>query len=205
MGCGKTILSSTIIEHLESLPNKTLLYFYFDFTDAKKQTLRGVVCSLISQLYHTCKNAQESLDTLLLSFKDGNTKPSCESLCKVLSQMLERTEEVWIVLDALDECYERKGHRTKGLLSWIQDLANSEQLDVHILVTSRPEQDIQLGLSSLVTEKDRIHIQNDLVSEDILAYIRVKVREGEGLERWQGYPEVQDEIEEGLAQKAKGM
>ena len=98
-GCGKTILSSTIIEHLKSRSTQPLLYFYFDFTDSEKQTLRGVVCSLISQLYHTCKSAQEPLDALFSSFKDKNTQPSCESLCKVLREMIRRTREVWIVLD----------------------------------------------------------------------------------------------------------
>src|SRR5437763_5090980 len=33
-GCGKTILSSTIIENLKrTIPHQSLLYFYFDFKD----------------------------------------------------------------------------------------------------------------------------------------------------------------------------
>jgi hypothetical protein len=43
-GCGKTILSSTIVEDLEkTLPLPTLLYFYFDFSDVYKQTLDNMV------------------------------------------------------------------------------------------------------------------------------------------------------------------
>ncbi|KAF2678771.1 hypothetical protein K458DRAFT_435608 [Lentithecium fluviatile CBS 122367] len=204
-GCGKTILSSTIIENLRSLSIQPLLYFYFDFNHTKKQTLRGVVCSLISQLYYTCNSAQEPLNALFSSYKDKNTQPSCESLCKVLREMIEKTEEIWIVLDAIDECVERKGSPTEGLLLWIRDLVKLEQKNVHCLVTSRPEQDIQSEMSNLVSEKNRISIQSDLVNDDILAYICARVREGEGLKRWRDREDVQKEIEEELAHKANGM
>jgi hypothetical protein len=204
-GCGKTILSSTIIEHLKSLCIQPLLYFYFDFTDTKKQTLEGVVRSLISQLYHTCKSAQEPLDALFSSFKDKNTQPSCESFCKVLKKMIERAEEVWIVLDAIDECVERKGGPTEGLLLWIRDLVKCERRNIRCLVTSRPEQDIRAELNGLVSEENRISMQSNLVSDDILEYIYAKVREGEGMKRWRGHQDVQQEIEEGLAKKADGM
>jgi Cdc6-like AAA superfamily ATPase len=202
-GCGKTILSSTIVEHLQSLSVQNLLYFYFDFTDVGKQTLRGVVCSLIIQLYHTCKSAQEPLDALFAS--DKNMQPSCESLSRILHIMFERAGEVWIVLDAIDECAERKGGPTEGLLSWMRNLVKRENSNVHCLVTSRPEQDIQAEMSRLTSEKDRISIQSNLVNEDISAYIYAKVREGEGLRRWRGYPDIQKEIEETLAQRAEGM
>lgn len=199
-GCGKTILSSTIVEHLKNLPNRPLLFFYFDFNDTEKGSLGGVVRSLIDQLYRMCKNAQEPLDAFLLTCSKENMQPSCESLCKVLLQMIERTKEVWIVLDALDECFERK-----GLLSWIRDLGHSEHPNVHFLLTSRPEQDIQSGLSGLVNEESKISIQSDLIGSDISAYIRAEVREGEGLKRWQSRPDIQEEIEERLIQKANGM
>jgi Cdc6-like AAA superfamily ATPase len=204
-GCGKTILSCTIIKHLSSLSTQPLLYFYFDFTDLKKQTLRGVVCSLISQLYHTCNGAQEPLDALFSMFKNQNTQPSCELLCEVLQEMIELVKEVWIILDAIDECVERKGGPTKGLLLWIRDLVKSEKSNVHCLITSRPEDDIRAELSGLASKKNIISIQSDLVNDDILAYIHVRVREGEGLKRWRNHKDVQNEIEDGLTQKADGM
>jgi hypothetical protein len=204
-GCGKTILSSTVFEHLKDLCIQPLLYFYFDFTDAEKQTLSGVVRSLMSQLYNTCKSAQEPLDALFSSCKRSNMQPSCESLCKTLQQMVEQAKDVWIVLDALDECVERKGGPTEGLFLWIRDLVKSTKCNVHCLVTSRPEHDIRAELSDLAGEEKAIPIQSDLVNNDILAYIHVKVMEGEGLQRWRGHPDVQEEIKEELARKANGM
>jgi DNA replication protein DnaC len=51
-GCGKTILSSAIIENLRaSLGSQFVLYFYFDFNNTAKQSLQNMIRSLISQLY----------------------------------------------------------------------------------------------------------------------------------------------------------
>jgi len=203
--CGKTILSSTIIKDLEkTLPLPTLLYFYFDFSDIHKQTLDSMVRSLISQLCR-CKNTWERLDPLFASCGDGCRQPRRESLCQVLLQMIDHLEDVYIVLDALDECCTRTGSHTKGLLSWIRHLLGSCQKNIHLLVTSRPEHDIQSTLSDLVHKENAIPIQSGLISGDINAYIHTRVREGDGLKRWRGQLEVQDEIEAALVQKANGM
>lgn len=148
-GCGKTILSSSIIEHLKSDCSQPLLYFYFDFSDADKQVLESVVRSLISQLYCERTDAQKHLDLLFASCNEGRSQPKCEFLCYTLSHMIEQVEEVWIVPNALDECNTRKGSATVGLLAWIRDLVSSEQRNIHLLVISRPEQDILSGLEDL--------------------------------------------------------
>lgn len=201
-GCGKTVLSSTIIEHLQSLSIEHLLYFYFDFNDAMKQTLRGLVTSLIMQLYCTCTSARELLDGFFSLHK--HTQPSCESLSKVLHSMIEQAEEIWIVIDALDECTERKGEPTKGLLSWMQNLMKVHD-NVRCLVTSRPEQEIQMKLNRLTSRKHRIPIQSNLVNGDIAKYIRAKVEKGEELRRWRNHPDVQKEIKQKLMKKSQGM
>lgn len=204
-GCGKTILSSSVIEHLLSAGNQPLLYFFFDFNNPDKQSLESVVRSLIIQLYYAQKDTQQPLDSLFASCKEGETQPSCESLCKLLSQMIEKVEQLWIVLDALDECRTRKGSPTEGLLSWIRHLVTCERKSVHLLVTSRPEQDIRSGLSDLIHEENNIVLKSNLVSDDIGAFIHTKVREEDGLKRWQNSPEIQNEIITVLMQKANGM
>jgi Cdc6-like AAA superfamily ATPase len=206
-GCGKTILSSTIIKHLvDTHPDQLLLYFYFDFTDAGKQTLDNAIRSLISQLYHKRKDTQKLLDSLFSSCDNGRSQPTCESLCKVFLQMINQTEEIYIILDALDECRTRKGPLSEGLLAWIQSLSDLKQRNVHLLVTSRPEHDIELVLRKLAEDEERIvPIQSDLIEKDIRRYVCTRVREGKGLERWQSRPDVLNEIEVQLMKKANGM
>ncbi|KAK2834871.1 hypothetical protein FQN49_006833 [Arthroderma sp. PD_2] len=205
-GCGKSILSSSIITNLQqSVPSQSLLYFYFDFRDTRKQTLDNMVRSFISQLYSDNPDTREHLDSLFSSCQHGHLQPSCESLCSVLLKMIERIEEVWVVIDALDECSTREGSPTKGLLSWIKDQLNAEQSNIHFLVTSRPEHDIKIGFNDICRNEDIVEIQSSLITDDILGYIRGRVRDGKRMERWRSHPDIQEEIETRVLQQANGM
>jgi len=186
-------------------PFQPLLYFYFDFSDRGKQTLESMVRSLINQLSYWGEDTSRELNSLFSSCEDGHRQPACESLCKVFLHMIEPAKEVWIVLDALDECRTRGGPPTEGLLSWMRGLLNSEQRNVHLLITSRPEQDIKSGVSKLAHDCDIVPIQSDLIADDIRGYIRKRVTEDEGLERWISQPDVQKEIEITLMERANGM
>ncbi|PON25351.1 hypothetical protein TGAM01_v205645 [Trichoderma gamsii] len=205
-GCGKTILSSTIIEQLGTmLPSQTILYFYFDFNDTAKQTLDKMIRSLIYQFYHNDEKDSQPLYSLFSSCKDRQRQPTTEELCNVFFEMLNRIEEIWIVLDALDECSTRRGPAINGVLSWIREILNTEQRNVHLLVTSRPEQDIESEITQHYQKDDIIAIKSGLISDDIRAYIHARVRENPGLKRWWSHVEVQNEIELRLIEKADGM
>lgn len=205
-GCGKTILSSAIVKNLDSIvPLHPLLYFYFDFSNTHKQTLDSMFRSLISQLYYKYVEASQLLDSLFSSCENGRRQPTSEELCKVLFQMIKQVKEVWIVLDALDECHTRRGPSTEGILSWIREALNSDQRNVHLLVTSRPVQDIKSGIIEFAYNNSIVPIQSSLISDDICSYVRTRVREDNGLKRWRSQPEVQDEIETRLMEKADGM
>jgi Cdc6-like AAA superfamily ATPase len=205
-GCGKTILSSAIIKELSNtLPSEPLLYFYFTFNNTGKQTLENMVRSLISQLYYKRRDTWSELDSLFSSCQDGHRQATCESLNKALLHMIEQVKEVWLVLDALDECSTRRGPSIEGLLSWIREVLNSEQRNVHLLVTSRPEQDIEVGIMEFAHNDDIVPIQSSLITDDISAYVRTRVRDDNGLKRWRSQPEVQNEIETRLMEKVDGM
>jgi ankyrin repeat protein len=205
-GCGKTILSSTVIQHLNSLlSHQPLLYFYFDFTDSMKQTLDSLLRSLIYQLYYKHDSSHALLNSLFSSCEDGRRQPTCESLYNLLSRILEQIREAWIVIDALDECSTRRGSLNDGVLLWIRDLLSLKQTNIHLLVTSRPEQDILSGFSDLAHSNNIIHLQSTLIMDDIHAYIRSRVREDAGLSRWRSHLDIQNKIETTLVKKADGM
>lgn len=205
-GCGKTILSSTIIADLQNTEpfSSNLLYFYFDFSDTKKQSLENAVRSLISQLYDKRVELRQYLDSLYTSCTGGQRQPSNDELQSTLQDMLRDVREVWVVLDALDECQIRKVHPSENLLQWIEGLRDS-QMNIHLLVTSRQEQEIESAIEQWAHKKDIIPIQSDLVADDICAYVRARVREHAGLSRWKSKPNLQTEIEDALLKKANGM
>jgi hypothetical protein len=145
------------------------------------------------------------LDSLFASHNDGGRQPSCESLCKVFSQMVDAAKGVFVVLDALDECHTRKGTPFEGLLLWIKSL-RLDQTNLHLLVTSRPEHDIEVVLRELAkSEQDIVPIQSELIDDDIRGYVRTRVRDDDGLKRWKSRPDVLEEIETRLMEKANGM
>lgn len=204
-GCGKTILGSTIINHLQISVESRLLYFYFDFNDTDKQTLDNMLRSLIHQLAHKQDAALKDLESLFSTHRNGRSQPSREELCTVFIQMIKQCDEVWIVLDALDECSTRKGHQTEGLLSWMKDLVMSRPTNIHMIVTSRLQGDIESEIPRWAGRQAIFSIQNDSALDDIRQYVRRRVLQGEGFRRWHSRPDVQKEIESRLMEKADGM
>ncbi|KAL4982508.1 hypothetical protein BDW68DRAFT_195264 [Aspergillus falconensis] len=211
-GCGKTVLSATIFEHLnqQSPSSYISLAFFFDFTDTNKQSTDNIIRSLVTQLYSKCENAQQELDKLLLSCDNGGRQPSYELLLSTFLRMASHVESIQIVIDALDECNE-----VKQLLMCMKHLLNSEYEGIYILATSRkeediesefrhwlsPESDFKRGLSS----EHFILIQQSDVNHDIRAYVRERLRSDHGFKRWRSEPGIQDKIENELMDKADGM
>lgn len=149
-GCGKTVLSASIIETLQrgnanvAKTNKRMvLYFYFDSSDTKKQLLDDMARSLVVQLYYQDDESRKPLDNLFSSCKNGNEQPMTKSLLDVLWQMLHTQTEVYLVLDALDECASRK-----DLLCWIEASAASKHDGTRWIFTSREKRDIDSCLRS---------------------------------------------------------
>jgi len=109
-------------------------------------------------------------------------------------------DKIFVVLDALDECKERR-----KLLKGIDEIARWKMEKLHILTTSRREKDIDELLDSLVNDERKFCIQNELVNDDIRAYIQKRLQGDQDLKRWRNKPEVQQEIETNLMGKAGGM
>lgn len=197
-GCGKTVLSSTVIEDLLancSTSSGGVLYFYFDFNDSSKQSFENMVRSLAFQLYQLQENVRKCIDDLHALCKNGNEQPQSRSLVSALDTMLADVDDVWIVLDALDECGTRR-----ELLNWLTSL---ERNGVHVLLTSRKEEDIETSLTKKWRQPPAIvPIRPNSVDNDIRKVVRSTI---EGLQRWKDKPEVCDEIETELMAKADGM
>lgn len=204
-GCGKTVLSSTIIEelicHCQSQGGLThVAYYYFDFNNSEKQNREGLIRSLISQLSVECKTIPESLLALYASCKNGHRQPKSDELMGTLKCLIEAFDETYMVLDALDECAERG-----GLLKDIQQIVQWQTRSLHLLATGRRERDIEESLGILINQRDMICIQGSLVDADIRAYIHARIHTDPGLKRWRNHPQVQEEIETSLMKKSFGM
>ncbi|KAK8245511.1 hypothetical protein IWZ00DRAFT_428803, partial [Phyllosticta capitalensis] len=204
-GCGKTVLSSTIIESLSrGHAAQSLLYFYFDFSDSSKQSLEAALRSLITQLCRDNENVREHVSRFFAEQNKQHQHANTESLRTLFKHLVQQLGEVWIVLDALDECKTLNDRPDGGLLPWIKSFHDSKS-NVHIAALSRPEQNIKAFVERWVRSQNIIEIQSDLVKDDIRAFVHARVREHEGLSRWSSRPKIQEEIENTLLEKANGM
>ena len=203
-GCGKTVLSSTVIQntykYCESRPGSIVLYFYFDFNEIEKQKHGKMIRSLVSQLSSQCANTRKVLESLYSSCRDGKQQPTESSLLAALYQMIEQFEDVYVILDALDECLERQ-----ELLASIQQLIGCNDGRIHILTTSRMEKDIEESMEPFTNNREKICIDSVLIDNDIRAYIGGRLQTDQALEKWQKQPKVQKEIEDTLMDKTEGM
>lgn len=202
-GCGKTILCSSIIEHLTKTITSTqvVLYFYFDFRGIVKQSFRVMIHSLILQLYLKVEDTRAPLN--LLYHLNEHNQPTVKSLCTTFLDMIRQLDRVYVILDALDECQTGSGSQMEALVSWMQDFVERSN-NVHLLATSRLEVDIELFLNRVkCTKTFPIHSRH--LSNDIESYVLRKIEEDRAFERWRSRPDVQNEIKTALIKKANGM
>jgi Cdc6-like AAA superfamily ATPase len=203
-GCGKTILSSTILQNVFQYcaddPGKIVAYFYFDFNDPHKQDPELMVRSLISQLSQQSVKLPTILETLYSSCENGQRHPSLDDFLEVLHKMIQESPQSYIILDALDEC----GKRTE-LMGILESMAGWRLESLHILATSRKERDIESSLEDFVDKQNTICLQSKLVDKDIHIYIRQRLSDDKSLRKWQNDRHVQQEIETALMEGAHGM
>lgn len=146
-GSGKTFLTSKVIDRLlndAGVHQYTLAYCYCDFTEnAAIMPVNIIHTVLVQMLAMWDTNSPDQFPDLFSMLRLGQGPPSSiPALVKLAERCLELAchNRVFLVIDALDECTNRE-----DLLQFICAIALDKR--VHILVTSRHEQDIIEQLS----------------------------------------------------------
>lgn len=205
-GAGKTVLSSTVVEHLrgqekvEGRPRAKIAYYYFDFNDHGKQTAQGCIQSLVRQLFELSDKVSEELRSLYDENRHGT--PSLEKLIEVLVAMLNDGPPNFIIIDALDECRETEEERERqAFYEALEEIKSNSEGHYKFFIASRPEPDIKRELSDLgVTE---VNVEKILVDEDIRSHVRALLPKEPRFKKW---PEaVKKEIEDTLVNQSNGM
>lgn len=203
-GCGKTILTTTAIENIttstRSDPARAVAYFYFDFTDGEKQLPMKTIRSLLKQLSFQCPETPHVLSVLYASCEEIDRQPSADELLDALRHIMNSFYDIYIVLDALDEC-----SMQEELLDLLDRIVSWRVDHLHILVSSRPERAIEESLRRITKEENRIKVSKDLINDDIRTYIQSRLGTDSKLRRWDKYPDVKGDIEDKLMHKAEGM
>jgi hypothetical protein len=199
-GCGKTILSASIVEDMlqrtNNLPGSRVAYYYFTFNDHQKQDPRLMLCSLVSQLSLKCRRSSPTLDQAYSS----KHLPTIDSLLDIIREMVESFPHSYVILDALDECSE-----TDKLMTVLEKLVAQRSYNLHFLATSRRERGIERYLEKSIEESKRICLQSEVVDPDIRKYAHQRLSTDARLARWRNDIEQCQEIEARISHRAQGM
>ena len=168
-------LSSWILDELpEPTESLGIAYFFFDGRDSQKelQLHNKLIRTLISQLSDTRHGGITEKLADLYKRCGELQQPSDEQLQNVLRDIFDRFSQTYIVIDALDECTDRE-----KTLNWvnklISDTTNRKAANLHIVVTSRPERDINEFFAVLDPRSIDVGEAN---TKDILEYLKLQMK-----------------------------
>ena len=202
-------LSSSIINDLEDARKAglaSLVYYYFDFKDSRKQDPRGLLSSLLLQLSSRSDVFCDILAQMHLTYDKGSRQPSEGDLIDCLKEMLavHGQGKIYIILDALDESSNNSGMPTprEEVLRLLKDLISLRLPHVHICATSRPEVDIQAALENLASQRVSLHNEGGQ-RKDIVDYLTSVVESDPRMGKWR--EEDKQLVIDTLSLKADGM
>jgi hypothetical protein len=207
--CTLTFTSSSVIQDIQDVCQTglaTLAFFYFDFRDTGKQDARSLLSSLLIQLCRESDNYSKILSSRYSKHGNGTRQPSQEVLIECLNDMLNvpRQGELYIVVDALDECPSFPGYPTprEQVLAILRELVISRLPHVHFCFTSRPEVDIRNVLQDLAVHNVSLHEQVGQ-NQDISNYIKFIFSSDRHILRWK--EEDRQLAKDTLLRGARGM
>ncbi|KAK1996296.1 hypothetical protein LX36DRAFT_750538 [Colletotrichum falcatum] len=104
-GSGKTVLTSTVIDHLQKRGEK-VAYFFFSFNDnLRKHGINGFSCLIIQLLYVLASHVSQSFFAICL--EEMKLQPrglASAGLAARLISELTKSNDFYVVFDGLDEC-----------------------------------------------------------------------------------------------------
>jgi len=173
-----------------------LAYFYCDVSDAKKRNVTDILRSLIFSLLACQPSGWSLLDKLYGDCMEGLSEPSDDKLQEALRQLICGFDITYILIDALDECF-----NWEEILEFMETLHKWDLLQCHLLVTSRKEQQI---LESMMAMKAmEVDMSEMPVDNDIEKYIDYVLHSSVVWNKWS--PREKGLIKLMLLEKAKGM
>lgn len=186
---------SIIINHLrqgrpeesKGLVGITFIYFKYNETD---QTFDNILSSLLKQLLQDSEDIPPDILSLYERHRDRKTSTKIDEISQALSTMIQSREEVFCIIDALDECNED--------LRWeLVDKLETLGPKLRVLVTS-------CYLDSIAEELEVY--QRFVIKANIELFIEHQIRRNRNLRKIVGKsPSLRDDIKKGVFNTAENM
>ena len=184
----------------------SLAVYYYDFREDRKKDFRGLLSSVLFQLCDQSDSYYDNLFTFYSAHRDGTQSPSDDELARCLKNVLSLPGQapLYLIVDALDECPNTSALSSPRdcVLTFLEDLIDSQLPHLRICVTSRPEADIKPVLEPLTFRSVSLHDESGQL-EDIENYIKSVVNTNRKMKRWT--PEHKRLVIDILMERADGM
>lgn len=138
-GAGKTIMATTVIDHLEKTRKSSatpVAYIYCSYTDGVSQNPRTLISAVLRQLLQS----RETVPDAVLGVYEDNEKgrPLYQDIMDMMKAIVREYEVFYLVIDALDEAMDKSETYAK-LLNAVEELQEEANLRVFITSRSIPE------------------------------------------------------------------
>jgi hypothetical protein len=149
-GAGKTMMAAITINHLMTMQSSStgLAYIFCNYQAQVEQNITGLLAAILKQLVQGRPSIAEHVSRLYEYHSSRRTRPLLEDVFAVLQITLKSFSNVYIIVDALDECSNRDSTRSR-LLAKLRDL--QLEADLRVMVTSRFMPDIENEFRSMPT------------------------------------------------------
>jgi ankyrin repeat protein/Cdc6-like AAA superfamily ATPase len=153
LGTGKTYLTSAVIDRIQDRlsntpKNEGFAFFYCDKNEPRRAQALSILQSIVRQLSTTAKSpgsTQKKLCELYNKCRDAGSTFSLEQCKEQIKASMDIYEKTTIVVDAMDECSTDRDKLVDALNSFV---SQSNERDIKIFISSRPDHEIQVQLQT---------------------------------------------------------
>jgi hypothetical protein len=197
-GAGKTILTSIVIDDLSTrfLANQNvgIAYLYCNFRRRDEQNAENLLASLLKQLIQERSSLPDSVKALHDHHRNKRTRPSFDEISRTLQSVAAMYSQVFIVVDALDECQASDGCRRK----FLTEIFNLQaKCGAHLFATSR----FIVEITEVFKSSTSLEIQ--ATRDDVERYLEGHMQQL--LPFVQQNRQLQEEIKTGISEAVNGM
>lgn len=196
-GSGKSVMVATVVDDLQTYfqvrNDVVIAYLYCNFNRQAEQSLGRILATLTRQLFQERAQLPDTVKELYKTHRERATRPSVDELRHVLQSLLGLYSQVFVVIDALDEC--ESGVRS-DLLDDLAAIQDSRGRTINVLVTTRfipdtlqrfsqqprieiraSQSDVEMYLSSQMPKLAKCVLRNNQLQDAIKQHI-VNAAEG---------------------------
>ena len=204
-GAGKTVLTSLVIDYLESRVaaiKPMVAYVFFDYKDQERQAATAILRSLLKQVIESIGEIPQSIQHVYHAHSpptEGRTMD--DDQCTSLLQCLIRSQpcDTFLIFDALDECPDID-HNSQEVRSRITSAMKRLSTVGRVFITARPH----VRPTTVIAECNRLAIR--ATNPDMRCYIDARIKGHKRLSRLLGSDsQLADRLNETLCRKANGM